>query len=87
METSAVTGMCITEVKLSRYLQVLPHLILLIIVFVSIYQYLPHLSGITVKLQNSALDIVDAYEMIEGIRNLYKLERQNVDNNFQRSLT
>ena len=27
--------------------------------------------------------IVDAYEMIEGIKNLYKLERQNVDNNFQ----
>ena len=53
-----------------------------IIVFMSIYQYLSHLSGITVKLQNSALDIVDAYEMIEGIRSLYKLERQNVDNKF-----
>ena len=54
-----------------------------IIVFMSIYQYLSHLSGITVKLQNSALDIVEAYGMIEGIRGLYKLERQNVDNNFQ----
>ena len=33
-----------------------------IIVFVTIYQYLSHLSGITVKLQKRALDIV--YEMI-----------------------
>ena len=54
-----------------------------IIVFMSIYQYLSYHSGITVKLQNSALDIVDTYEMIEGIRSLYKLESQNVDNNFQ----
>ena len=54
-----------------------------IIVFMSIYQYLSHLSGITFKLQNSALDIVEAYGMIEGIRGLYKLERQNIDNNFQ----
>ena len=35
-----------------------------IIVFLTIYQYLSHLSGITVKLQKRALDIIEAYEMI-----------------------
>ena len=35
-----------------------------ITVFLTIYQYLSHLAGITVKLQKPALDIVEAYEQI-----------------------
>ena len=53
-----------------------------IIVFVTIYQYLSHLSGITVKLQKRALDIVEAYEMINEVATLYKKERKNVESGF-----
>ena len=47
----------------------------------SINQYLSHISGITVKLHNSALDIVDAYdyEMIESIMQYsFKLFRSTI---------
>ena len=49
----------------------------LIFVFLIVYQYLSHLSRITVKLQSSSLDIVEAYTMIEDIRRVYKHEREN----------
>ena len=53
-----------------------------IVVFLIVYQYLSHLSGITVKLQSSSLDIVEAYTMIEDIRRVYKHEHENIENGF-----
>ena len=54
-----------------------------IVVFLTIYQYLSHLSGITIKLQSRAIDVYEAFEMIEDIRKVYKNERDNVDGGFQ----
>ena len=49
------------------------------------YQYLSHLSGITVKLQKRALDIVEANEMISKVATyMYKDEQKNVDSSFDR---
>ena len=53
-----------------------------IIVFVSIYQYLSHLAGITVKLQKQASDIIKAHQMILEVADTYKHQRTDVDNNF-----
>lgn len=53
-----------------------------IVVFLTAYQYLSHLAGITVKLQKRALDIVEAYEEILEITNTYKDERRNVECGF-----
>ena len=38
-----------------------------IVVFLTVYQYLSHLAGITVKLQRRTLDIIEAYEEISEI--------------------
>ena len=38
-----------------------------IMVFLMVYQYLSHLSGITVQLQESALDVIKAYKMVGNI--------------------
>ena len=53
-----------------------------IIVFVSIYQHLSHLAGITVKLQKQASDIIKAHQMILEVADTYKHQRTDVDNNF-----
>ena len=53
-----------------------------IIVFLTVYQYLSHLAGITVKLQKQALDILEAHQQIAEISRVYKLEQQNVDSGF-----
>lgn len=53
-----------------------------IVVFLTIYQYLSHLAGITAQLQKTALDIVEAHEMITEVSRMYQLERQNVDSGF-----
>ena len=53
-----------------------------IIIFLTIYQYLSHLAGITVKLQKRALDIVEAYEQIKEVSKTFKDERQNIDSGF-----
>ena len=37
------------------------------IVFLTVYQFMSHLAGITFQLQRSALDIVEAHEMITEI--------------------
>ena len=50
--------------------------------FVTIYQYLSHLSGITVKLQSKAVDIVKAHNMISEIVRTYDSERANVESSF-----
>ncbi len=46
----------------------------LIVVFMTMYQYLSHLAGITVKLQRSALDIVEAHEKISEVARMYKVD-------------
>ena len=46
------------------------------VVFLTIYQYLSHLSG-----WNSSLDIAEAYATIEDIRRVYKHKRENIVNN------
>ena len=38
-----------------------------ILVFLLAYQYLSHLSGITIQLQSSTLDIIEAHGMIKSI--------------------
>ncbi len=53
-----------------------------IVVFMTTYQYLSHLAGITVKLQRSALDIVEAHEKISEVARMYKVERNDVDSSF-----
>jgi hypothetical protein len=35
-----------------------------IVTFLIVYQYLSHLSGITIQLQNSTLEIIEAYSMV-----------------------
>ena len=54
-----------------------------IIVFLTVYQFLSHLTGITLKLQKSALDIVEANEMIIEVSRMYQRERENGDNTWQ----
>ena len=53
-----------------------------IVVFLTAYQYLSHLAGITVKLQKRTLDIIEAYEEITEISKVYKDERKNIDAGF-----
>ena len=53
-----------------------------IVVFLTAYQYLSHLAGITVKLQKRTLDIIKAYEEITEISKVYKDERKNIDAGF-----
>ena len=53
-----------------------------VVVFVTIYQYLSHLSGINVKLQSKAVDIVKAHNMISEIVRTYNSERANVESSF-----
>ena len=53
-----------------------------IVVFLTTYQYLSHLAGITVKLQKRTLDIIEAHEEITEITKTYSLERKNVDSGF-----
>ena len=53
-----------------------------IVVFMTMYQYLSHLAGITIKLQKTALDIVEAHEMISQVLKMYQDERKEVDSSF-----
>ena len=55
-----------------------------ITVFLTIYQYLSHLAGITVKLQRRTLDIVEAYEQIEEVSKIFRDERLNIDSGFSK---
>ena len=52
------------------------------ITFVTIYQLLSHLDGITTKLQSTAIDIANAYSMVDEIKELYSQVRANADATF-----
>ena len=53
-----------------------------IMVFLIAYQLLSHLSGITVKLQSTTVDIVDAYQKIDEVKGYYREIRKNIDTQF-----
>jgi len=53
-----------------------------IVVFLTVYQYLLHLAGITAKLQKRTLDIIEAHEEIKDIAKTYRLARENVTSGF-----
>lgn len=47
-----------------------------------IYQYLSHLAGITVKLQSSTMDILEAYQQIEEVKRFYRGLRMDIETDF-----
>ena len=53
-----------------------------IVTFVTVYHFLSHLAGISVKLQGKTLVIVDAYNGISSIVTFYRSLRQNIDSSF-----
>lgn len=55
-----------------------------IITFLTVYQYLSHLEGITVKLQSTSLEIVQAFHMIEDLKKLYRHLRESVEIDFSK---
>ena len=52
-----------------------------IVVFMTMYQYLAHLAGITVKLQRATVDIVEAHDMITEAGSFYRKEREDCGRN------
>ena len=55
-----------------------------IVVFLTAYHFLSHLSGITVKLQSTTIDIIDAHQQINEIKEFYREMRRNAANEFQK---
>ena len=53
-----------------------------LVVFLSLYQYLSHLSGITLKLQQRTLGIMDAHHRITEVTRVYQQERKDIDRGF-----
>ena len=53
-----------------------------IITFLTVYQYLSHLQGITVKLQSTSLDIIHAFHLVEEIKGVYHSLRESITNDF-----
>ena len=47
------------------------------VVFMTVYQY-GHLSGLTVKLQSTTLDIIQAHKEIQEVKDTYQQEREKV---------
>lgn len=55
-----------------------------IVVFLIAYHFLSHLSGITIKLQSTTIDIIDAYQQIEEIKAFYSEIRKNIGEEFHK---
>ena len=55
-----------------------------IVGFLTVYQFLSHLHGITLKLQSTSLDIVKAFEEIDAINSLYKAIRGRIAAEFHK---
>ena len=53
-----------------------------VVVFLIVYHFLSHLSGITVKLQSSTIDTIDAYQQIAEIKTFYKEIRKKTTDKF-----
>ena len=58
-----------------------------IISFLTMYQFLSHLEGITVKLQGRTVDIIMAYHEIAEVKSAYKGILRNMDEEFSRIYT
>ena len=56
-----------------------------IVVFLIAYFFLSHLSGITIKLQSSTMDTIDAYQQIDEIKIFYSEMRKNIDEHFHKT--
>ena len=50
------------------------------------YNLLSHLEGITLKLQNRAIDILDAYSLIDSIKDVYDDIRKKLDSGVFRQI-
>ena len=55
-----------------------------IITFLTVYNFLSHLAGITVKLQSTSVDIIEAFNMVEEVKRVYKNLRATVDTDFDK---
>lgn len=55
-----------------------------VVVFLTMYQFLSHLSGITVKLQSRSLDIIKAHQEVDDIKSFYKSLRKNIKSEFRK---
>ncbi|XP_072037479.1 52 kDa repressor of the inhibitor of the protein kinase-like [Amphiura filiformis] len=53
-----------------------------IVIFITVYQILSHLDGITKKLQKTTLDILEAYTRINKVKSVYNKLRENVEEEF-----
>ena len=50
-----------------------------IVAFLIAYQWLSHLEGITVKLQSSSLDFIEAHDMVKELKGVYAELRSTID--------
>ena len=55
-----------------------------IVAFLTAYQLLSHLEGITVKLQSSSLDFIEAHDMIKEVKGVYAELRSTIDLHFHK---
>ena len=55
-----------------------------IICFLIMYQYLSHLAQPTIQLQGRAVDIIQAYQTINGLKSAYASEREKADEGFSK---
>jgi len=53
-----------------------------IINFMAVYHLLSHLAGVTVKLQSSSVDVLEAYANMEGIKELYQDIRSDISTSY-----
>ena len=53
-----------------------------IIGFLIIYQYLSHLAGISVKLQSTTLDILQAFQEVDKVKHFYKRTGESIQEGF-----
>lgn len=56
-----------------------------VITFITLYELLSHLSGVTVKLQSSTMDIITAFEEIKDVKATYLNIAENMDEVFHKT--
>ena len=54
------------------------------IAFLTVYQYLSHLSVITLRFQSSILDTIKAYQHVDDVKHFYKELRKNFEVDFHK---
>ncbi len=53
-----------------------------ILTFLTVYQVLSHLTGITVKLQSTSIDIIEAFSMVDEVKAVYKELCETIEDDF-----